>query len=240
MFPEADFVRFLAAFTRVASWTAVGPVVGERTVPARVKLAVAGAVALMLMPLRSETQFSELGLVLPREILFGIFIGAAGRMVMAAAETAGQLIGLELGLGFAGIFDPMAGEQALPTRRLVLAFASLAFLGLGGLESAIWMLSLSLEPALEGSLAALIGLAVETLGAALRLVAPLMIAAFIANITMAVVSKAAPALNPFSVMLALLLVVGLWMLLGLAPATIRELMTIARNAMEAPSRVMSP
>ena len=39
------------------------------------------------------------------------------RIVFAAVEFAGELIGLQMGLNFAGFFDPLTGGQATATSR---------------------------------------------------------------------------------------------------------------------------
>jgi flagellar biosynthesis protein FliR len=39
------------------------------------------------------------------------------RVVFAAVEFAGELIGLQMGLNFAGFFDPVSASQATATSR---------------------------------------------------------------------------------------------------------------------------
>jgi flagellar biosynthetic protein FliR len=44
--------------------------------------------------------------VVAQQVLIGVAMGFAVRMVFAAVEFAGELIGLQMGLNFAGFFDP--------------------------------------------------------------------------------------------------------------------------------------
>ena len=44
-----------------------------------------------------------------QQLLIGLALGFAVRIVFAAVEFAGELIGLQMGLNFAGFFDPMTG-----------------------------------------------------------------------------------------------------------------------------------
>ena len=55
-------------------------------------------------------------------------------------------------------------------------------------------------------------------------------AGFVANITMAIASKASPALNVFSVMLALFLVVGGLVLVATSPILAKDLVASAIEA----------
>ena len=75
--------------------------------------------------------------------------------------------------------------------------------------------------------------------ASLRTAAPLLVAAVIANFTAALASRAAPALNAFSVMLALFLIAGIAALWATAPALVQEILRGAASAADAPARLFS-
>ena len=44
-------------------------------------------------------------------ILIGVTLGFAARVVFASVEFAGELVGLQMGLNFAGFFDPATASQ---------------------------------------------------------------------------------------------------------------------------------
>jgi flagellar biosynthetic protein FliR len=232
MFAEHQVAGFLVVFARVGAWSYAAPLLGDRMVPAKVRVILIGAVALLLAPVRPAVTFSLLILAVPFEIGFGLALGAAQRFVLAGAEAGGQIIGIQMGLGFAGTFDPILRESSLPTRRIAFAFAALAFIAVGGFDEAIRALALPFS-AMEAGVApaqAMLTVTGDLLGAAVRVSAPMLIAGFVANLAMALISKAAPALNIFSVMLALFLGVGLVILVATAPAFIRDLSVIATVA----------
>lgn len=232
MFAEHQVAGFLAVFARAGAWSYAAPLLGDRMVPAKVRILLVGAIALLLAPVRPAATFSLLILAVPFEIVFGLVLGAAQRFVLAGAEAGGQLMGITMGLGFAGTFDPILRESSLPTRRIAFALAAMAFMSAGGFEEAIRALAIPVS-ALElgeAPVRALITTTGALLGAAVRVAAPLLIAGFIANLVMALISKAAPALNVFSVMLALFLVVGLFILIVTAPAFVRDLSAISQVA----------
>jgi flagellar biosynthetic protein FliR len=101
------FLRTLALFSSL-------PVFAQRGVPMRVRIGLAFLVSvcaqasLPAMPaiaLDSATGF----LVIVQQVLIGLSLGFAVRVVFAAVEFAGEIVGLQMGLNFAGFFDPMSG-----------------------------------------------------------------------------------------------------------------------------------
>jgi len=232
MFAEHQVAGFLAVFARAGAWSYAAPVLGDHVVPAKVRVLLVGGIALLLSPVRPTVSFGILIMLVPFEIAFGLVLGTAQRFVLAGAEAGGQIMGIQMGLGFAGTFDPILRESSLPTRRIAFGLAALAFMNAGGFDEAIRALAIPVSAMELGEAPAhaLITTSGALLGAAVRVAAPLLIAGFVANLTMALISKAAPALNVFSVMLALFLAVGLFILVVTAPAFVRDLSAIAQVA----------
>lgn len=228
----ASLGGFLVCFVRAAALLQSAPLTGDRTVPPKVRAGAAVMLALALAPARGEVPLSQLPLVLPLELLLGLLCGFSARLVLAGVEAGGQLLGLQLELGFAGTFDPSMGEESLPTRKLAHALGGLAFLCTDGLEALVW--ALSARPARALTLAAaahgLLDGGTVVMAAALRLCAPVMVAALVANLAAALASRAAPALNVFSAAIALVLIVGAITLVSTSPAFVRELLAQARAA----------
>jgi len=226
---------FLCAFARITSFFSTMPFVGDKGVPPKLRVAAAALLAMAVTPSRLPVELSELAIKLPLELLLGVGAGFAVRLAVAGAEAGGQLMGLQLQLGFAATFDPMLREEALPTRRIAFAIAGVAFLSTGGLESALrvvlrplrWTPSLATLPSLIDASGAVM---IE----GLRMVAPLLCAALVGNLAMALASRAAPALNVFSMTLAGLLTIGAIILMATAPAFASELTDVARRAALAP------
>lgn len=110
------FLRALALFTSL-------PVLGTRSVPVRVRIGLAALIALAAQPSLPEVAPVPLdsplafGLV-AQQVLIGLTLGFAVRVVFAAIEFAGEIIGLQMGLNFAGFFDPISASAATATSRL--------------------------------------------------------------------------------------------------------------------------
>jgi len=232
---QATIAAYLAVFVRATALLHAAPLTGDRQMSFKTRAAVAAAISLAVAPIRPPIDPTALPLVLPAEILLGLMAGFAARMVLAGAEAAGDIIGLQFGLGFAASVDPARGEPATTLRTLALCLAALAFLAAGGLEAGVRVIAAAPSDAfsLHGGLERIIHQSGEVLVAALRLAAPAVIAGTLANLGLALASRAAPALNVFSVMLAGMLIVGAIVLLATAPVFARQVSEIGERATEA-------
>jgi flagellar biosynthesis protein FliR len=206
---ELEIGGFLAAICRATALAATAPVIGDPGVPLRARLiavlAIGGAVGVN----RPGVPIGELPAVAVLELAVGALTGLAARFILARAAVAGQLMGLSLGLGFAAQYDVHAGESASALRSLISAIAGLAFLAGGGLEAIVRSVASPVhvaQLALLGPMLLREGASALTHG--LALAAPIVLAALVGNIGMAVMNRAAPAVNVFSVALAVVLVLG--------------------------------
>jgi len=124
------FLRALALFTSL-------PVLGQRIVPVRVRIALAFFIAVAaqatLPPMPTVALDSAAALlVAAQQVLIGVSLGFAVRIVFAAVEFAGELIGLQMGLNFAGFFNPMTGGESTAASRFFGVSVSWLFIVMGG------------------------------------------------------------------------------------------------------------
>jgi len=124
------FLRVLALFSAL-------PVFAQRGVPVRVRVALAFLIAfcaqatlptMPLIPLDSAPAV----MAVAQQVLIGLSLGFAVRIVFTAIEFAGELIGLQMGLNFAGFFDPMSGGDATATSRFFGVSVGWLFIVTGG------------------------------------------------------------------------------------------------------------
>lgn len=120
---------YLLAFARLGAVAMLVPGIGETTVPVRVRLVFALFLTLALYPVVARLYPPGLSKNLPGmlsmlagELVVGLFIGMATRMLLAGAQVAGATIATQLGLGFAMTVDPTQGQQGV----IVGNFLSLA------------------------------------------------------------------------------------------------------------------
>ncbi len=224
-FTDAQWNALIAAyfypFARVMAWLTTDPVLGNRSVPMRLRIGLAIALAVILAPqigpLPAVDVASAMGVaILAQQVLIGICLGFAVRVVFAAVEAAGQLAGLQMGLGFATFFDPQTSAQVPVVGQYLGLVATLVFLSLNGHAMLITALAESfrlLPVGMSGFSAAGLGAyaaygaQVFALGLALSL--PVIAALLIANLGIGVISRAAPQMNIFAVGFPFTLLVGM-------------------------------
>ncbi len=124
------FLRILALFSAL-------PVMGQRNVPMRLRVALAFLIALCAqatLPVMPVIALDSAAAVLAvvQQLLIGVSLGFAVRIVFAAVEFAGEIVGLQMGLNFAGFFDPATGGQTTAMSRFFGVSVSWLFIVING------------------------------------------------------------------------------------------------------------
>ena len=234
---EPELGAFIVVFLRTAAVAATAPVIGDAGVPMRARLVFCVAVALALAANRTGVQFADLPVTALVELASGVITGLTARFVMARVAVAGQLLGLSLGLGFASEYDVHAGESAGVLRMLATTISGLAFLAANGLEAIVRGVATPASPlVLLGTGDALLREGTAAFGHGLALAAPIVLAALVGNVGLAVMNRAAPAVNVFAVALSAILVLGGVLMLATASSFVLGLSDVARESV----RVLTP
>jgi len=211
---------WLWPFCRIAAFVTAAPVFGNRPVPARVRLGLAVAltvlVAPVLPPMPALDPMSMAGfLVTLHQVIVGLALGFAARLVFIALEIAGQQIAQLMGLGFAALIDPQNGIEVPVVSNFYIVLGTLVFLSLGGHLVIVGVLAesfLTLPVAAEGleppALWALAGEAGWVFAAALTMVLPGIAALLVINLAYGVMSRASPQLNVFAVGFPVTMILG--------------------------------
>ena len=229
-FPEVT--ALLPALARAGGFAFTAPLLGDPSTPVRARLvftvgvaaAVSGASPAPLEP-------SAVLAVMPLELAAGALPGLAARWVLETVATGGQLIGLHLGLGFAQAYDPSASESATVARRLVATIGGLAFLAAGGLEAGVRAIATPINAGqLTADAVSAMAIATSITTRAVGFAAPVIVASILVNVGLALINRAAPAFNAFSIALVAVLIGGGLVLIAAAPATAAA---IARTADDA-------
>ena len=140
-FTEAQVLAWVTPllwpFLRVLALFGALPVFAQRGVPMRVRVALAFLIAFCaqatLPPMPVIALDSAAGfLTIAQQLIIGISLGFAVRIVFSAVEFAGELIGLQMGLNFAGFFNPMTGGEATATSRFFGVSVSWLFIVING------------------------------------------------------------------------------------------------------------
>lgn len=216
---------WIAAFTwpflRVLGLVLAEPVLGHRAVPIAAKVGLAIFVSMLLapvLPVPTDTDPASAAgvLIAIQQLTIGLAMGFVVRIALTAAETAGQLAGLQMGLGFAAFFDQQATAYDIVTGRLVGLFAILILLSSNGhtliltaLAASFDGLPVSAAPIDAVGLRVVVEWGATIFSAGLLIALPVIGALLVANIAVGVMSRAAPQLNLFAVGFPITLLTGL-------------------------------
>ena len=208
------FIRVLALFTAL-------PVLGQRMVPVRVRVAlaflivVAAQASLPAMPQVALDSTQAFALV-AQNVVIGLTLGFAVRIVFAAVEFAGELIGLQMGLNYAGFFDPATGGQTTATSRFFGTMVSFLFIAINAhlLVTAAVVQSFHAFPVSPEPFAFLRALQPQAWGAeifalGLWIALPLVGMLLFVNLVLGIVSRVAAQMNIFAIGFPITLGVGL-------------------------------
>ena len=217
---DAWLVAFIWPFTRILGLIAAAPVIGQPQFPARAKVGLAILISIVITPalpaLPKIEPASWHGLfLLARELAIGLALGFLMRLVFTAVEFAAELIGLQMGLGFAQFYDTMNATSTPVLGQFFGFAATLMFLAIDGHLLLLSVLTESFTTMPVGG--ATSGAFWQTLSskggyllfAALSLSLPIIAALLITNLALGILSRAAPQLNVFAIGFPVTLLVGL-------------------------------
>ena len=233
---------FLLPLFRIAALLMVMPVIGTQLVPVRVRMYLSLAFTLVLMPvLPAMPQIDALSLQgwlwIGQEVLVGALLGFSLQLFFHAFVVAGQMIAMQMGLGFASMVDPANGISVAVLGQFLLMLVTLLFLAMNGHLVVFEVLAESFVTLPVGSgllldhYLAIAGRLGWVLGAGLLLALPAITALLVVNIAFGVMTRAAPQLNIFAIGFPLTLVLGLVIVwLGMADI-LAQYQDLAREAL---------
>ena len=232
-FTETQLMAWLTPllwpFIRALALLGSLPVFSQRAVPMRVKIGLAAFIAIAAQP--SLPAFAVVALdspaaamVVAQQVLVGVLLGFAVRVVFAAVELGGELIGLQMGLNFAGFFDPATASQGTASSRFFGTMVAFLFVIVNGHLAVIAALVRSFEVFAVGAepFAFLRQLQPQAWGAeifalGLWIALPLVGMLLFVNLVLGVISRVAPQINIFAIGFPVTLGVGLFGMLLTLP-----------------------
>ena len=217
---SAWLAAFIWPFSRIIALVSSAPVLGNPGISVQVKIGLSIAITLVLSPFLGTMPVVEPGsaiglLILGQQIVIGVAMGFAMRIIFSAIEMAGQIIGMQMGLGFAVFFDPQNAAQTPVLGQFLGLVGILVFLSLNGhllmievLAQSFKALPVMAQPFSATGWRALVGWGGEVFLAGLLISLPIMAALLITNLALGIMTRAAPQLNVFSVGFPITLAAG--------------------------------
>ena len=226
---RAELAAFSLEVVRIAGLVLVAPLPWTWA-PARVRAGLVLALALAGHSFSGTaglpTAPEAIALAASGEFLLGAAIGFIVRMAVAVGEIAAVVIAPQMGLGVAQLFDPKDGASMSVLAQLFRYLAILLAVLVGVHRVVINALITSFQVFPVGhvpnpglAFEVILRMSADILAAGVRIAIPMIAVLFMTQIALAFISRAAPAMQIFSVGFAVTLAVGSVVLVLMIPDT---------------------
>jgi flagellar biosynthetic protein FliR len=205
------------------------PLFASTFAPTTVKIGLTMFVALALFPSTPIPPAGEsiaVAMVVAREAAIGIALALATRVLIAGAEFAGHLAGFQMGLSYGAVVDPSSGVRNNMIAALYGNIAVITLLATNGhhvflraLHESYTSLPIGgghIGASLPQTVILLLGL-LFNLGT--RMAAPIIIVLLITEVAMGLLARSAPSLNVMVAGPSMRVLIGLGLLMLVAPTT---------------------
>ncbi|MBO6838012.1 MAG: flagellar biosynthetic protein FliR [Alphaproteobacteria bacterium] len=228
----AEVFTVFMVFARVGSAFVMLPTIGEQFLTPRARLALAVLIALVVAPTVDPvipdlppSLSGMLGLLFI-EILVGLFIGTAARLLFMALAIAGSFYSFMSGLASALMFNPLAADQGA---LLSILFSLIGILLLFATDShhllirAVVESYVLFEPGvypMVGDMADVVARTVtESFRLGLQLAAPIVLVSLLFYVLLGLLARLMPQMQVFFIAMPLQIMMGLYLLMITLSAT---------------------
>lgn len=216
---------FLFVVVRTAGILSAIPLIGGSMVPLRIRAGVVVAISIIMTPIAAihlkpdwlDPVYLTVGLL--AELLIGLVLGFATRLLMAAVELAGTVMGFQLGFSVAVQLDPITQVETPVLASFLTILASLLYFVVDGHHLLLMALgsSFTLIPPFGASLSGplltdMTQLMHQTLVLGLKLAIPVVVATFLMYVVLGVLGRVIPQMNVLMTSFPLTISAGLLVL----------------------------
>lgn len=212
---------------RISGLVLIAPLYAARPIPMMVRTCLVLLLTLLLIPATPNAAAFANGvtpLAVLGEVLIGFVIGLGAALLVGAAETAGELLSIQIGLQGSAIVDPLAHQQTTALGQFTQLFSLTLLLSVNAhlvlidaLASSVRVLPLGAAVEIREGLWRMLQVSGSLFALGLQFAAPIIAVVLIANVALAVLSRAAPQLNILSLAFPIQILLGLATLIALIP-----------------------
>lgn len=235
--PQTFLVLVGLSFARLVSFFSMVPFFGGASVPARVKVATAMSLVVILypsleasIPAGQPLGFGPLGFIalLAKEVLVGYSLGFIASLVFEAVQVAGRVSDFQRGSTMGELYAPQLQSRVSELGQFKLQLAIVLFIALGAHRLFIGAMLRSYEfiPALgfpkftsgwspAAELIVVMTASVFSIG--LQLAAPVLIALLLTDLFFGIINRVAPQVNVFFLSMPVKMLVGVIVILIILP-----------------------
>ena len=220
-FNSEALASFLMTLMRISLVIFLMPFYGGEYIPAQVKAALSIVLALALWPHLSfppdllPQNAGQIVLVMLGELILGLMLGLCVYFIFAAIQIGGEIMGFQMGFTMITLADPSSGAQVSISSTIIHTVALIIFLSLDGHLHLLRALADSFSIIPPGGLrfsaplvSGVLELSAGMFSLAIRIAAPVIAALFLAELSLALMGRAAPQMNLLTLGFPLKITVG--------------------------------
>jgi flagellar biosynthetic protein FliR len=247
-FTEAQLVAWMSPmiwpFLRVLAVFTAAPLFSSKAFPLRARIGLAFFIAFAAQPsLQGQPIISIAGPeamgAVAQQVGIGLAIGFTVRLVFAAVELAGEVVGFQMGLGFASFFNPALNTQSSAVARFFGQMATFLFVVMNGHLMVLMAVIKSFDkfPVNQNFLEAIGQMKIYDFGSdlfasGLWIALPMIGMLLFANLALGIVSRVAPQMNIFAIGFPVTLTVGMVGIAATLPMLDQPFMALMERAID--------
>ncbi|KGM07342.1 Flagellar biosynthesis protein FliR [Methylophaga thiooxydans] len=221
---------YLWPFFRIAAMVMVAPIFSSNFISQRSRILMALAISIVIVPNipvqvpQVDALSAEGLLIIAHQILIGACMGFMLQLLFNAFIVAGQIIAMQMGLGFASMVDPQNGVMVPVISQFYLVFITLIFVSINGHLILIQVMSesfVTLPIAATGlspvDFQDIVAQASWMYAAGVIIALPAIGSLMMVNLAFGILSRAAPQISPFSIGFPMTIILGFVVMLITLP-----------------------
>lgn len=219
-----DVPKYILIFFRVLAILWLLPVFSVRSLSVIFKISLALLMSFLITgavpyPVEVASDGYVMLLAIFREVLIGLSISFAVRLLFAVIQATGEMVGFQTGFGFARMVDPVSSGQSSVLEQFLYMFAIMIFFSVDahyivvrGIYASFKELPLGTAAVTSGLLDYFVSASGRIFGLGLKFGAPLIVALFLIELSLGLLSRMIPSMNIFVEGLPVKIIVSLTIL----------------------------
>lgn len=210
---------YLWPLFRVSAMVASAPVFGTRSVPTKVKVMTALAITSILVPILPVPEvdvFNPLSiLIIAQQVLIGLIIGFTVQLVFSAVITGGQIVAMQMGLGFSLMVDPQNGAQSPVLSQFYIVMVMLIYLAIDGhlvlvevLADSFKTMPISAQGLVADDFMQVVRWGTNIFAGGMAIALPAIASLLVVNVAFGIMTRSAPQLNIFAIGFPITMMLG--------------------------------
>jgi flagellar biosynthetic protein FliR len=224
-----EVLGFLLVVCRVGGLFVLAPGFSATMIPNRIKLMLAMALALAMMPIAVHGQTvpldaGEYVMLMLKELGVGLIFAFPMALVGAAVQAGASLLDTLIGFSFSSVLDPVNNQQTAILGQFYSLFAVLVLLMSGGdhimiegIGASYRALPITAYPHIDALAGGALSAFAQVWVIGLEIAAPVLVALVITDAAIGLVSRAVPQMNVFVVGLPAKILVGMTVIAATLP-----------------------